>query len=246
MRDDRRRQLLEFAVAPATVDANQSIEHVLRAAEARYALAMVERAEVRLANAELRAPADGVVDRLYRTVGESTPAGAPVVRFVELSTVAIRASAPRAVLPLIEVGGKLRAILDDAASVELAGEIVSVEIATGEGADRVEFEARVSNPELALRPGMVARVEVSVAAPAADFTIPLAAVRRGIDAPAVAFVVVDHSGGQRVERRRLELAGLQGDRVAVVSGLSAGDRIVTHGFDLIAVGDTVRIVGEGP
>jgi multidrug efflux system membrane fusion protein len=48
-----------------------------------------------------------------------------------------------------------------------------------------------------------------------------------------------------VERRRLVFGGFDGDRVAVVTGLAVGDRVVTHGHDLVTVGDAVGIIGEG-
>jgi len=92
---------------------------------------------------------------------------------------------------------------------------------------------------------MLVAITIPVEGPDALYTIPLAAVRRGIDERPFTFVVVGRGAQLQVERRRLVFGGLNGDRVAVVDGLAVGDRVVTHGQDLVTVGDAVGIVGEG-
>jgi membrane fusion protein (multidrug efflux system) len=223
-----------------------SIETLLLEAELRYALARVERSESRLAAGVLRAPAAGVVDRRYRGEGEAVPAGAPVVRLSELGNVVARASLPRALRPLLRIGGPAVVRVASDAADGLPAEIARVGGETGGANAEVAFEVRVENPSGVLRPGGVVAVEVAVEGPEALYTIPLSAVLRGIDARPFSFVVIGRGARARVERRHLVLGGFEGDRVAVVEGLAVGDRVVTRGQDLVTVGDPVAIVGEGP
>ncbi len=53
-----------------------------------------------------------------------------------------------------------------------------------------------------------------------------------------------NGSGERAERRSLRLGGLHRDRVAVVEGLGAGDRLVTRGQHFLRAGDSVRVVAE--
>ena len=244
-REGRRRRLLELAAVASAPVASPSIESLLVEAEVRYALALVERSGSRLAAGVLRAPANGLVDRRYRGVGEAVLAGAPVVRLTELDIVAARAPLPRALQPLLRVGGTAAVRLRGEATAALPGVIASVDGRSAAGTSEVEFEVRVENPLLALRPGMLAVISIAVEGPEPSYTIPLAAVRRGIDARPFSFVVVGRGSQLRVERRRLVFGGFDGDRVAVVAGLAIGDRVVTHGQDLVTVGDAVGIVSEG-
>jgi multidrug efflux pump subunit AcrA (membrane-fusion protein) len=51
--------------------------------------------------------------------------------------------------------------------------------------------------------------------------------------------------GDRVERRAVSLGGTAGDRVEVVAGLRAGERVVVEPPEGLADGDRVRIAREG-
>ncbi|MBW2288244.1 MAG: efflux RND transporter periplasmic adaptor subunit [Deltaproteobacteria bacterium] len=244
-REGGHRHLLELAAVASAPVASPSIELLLHEAEVRYAQALVERSRSRLAAGVLRAPANGIVDRRYRGIGEAVLAGAPVVRLTELDIVVTRASLPRALQPLLRVGGSADVRLGEEAAAPLSGVIVSVGGGSVAATSELEFEIRVENPLLALRPGMLVAITIPVEGPDALYTIPLAAVRRGIDERPFTFVVVGRGAQLQVERRRLVFGGLNGDRVAVVDGLAVGDRVVTHGQDLVTVGDAVGIVGEG-
>jgi len=243
-RELRRRGLLELAAAGSAPVAAPSVESLLYEAEVRYAEALFERSRSRLAAGVLRAPANGVVDRRYRGVGEIALAGAPVVSLTELDVVAIRASLPRALQSLLRVGGAVGVRFGEGDALSLPGAVSSVGGESSAATREVEFEVRAENPALALRPGMLVAIEMAVDGPDALYTIPLAAVKRGIDARPFSFVAVGRGSELRIERRPLVFGGLDGDRVAVVSGLAVGDRVVTHGQDLVTVGDAVRIVGE--
>jgi len=257
-REGRRRQLLELVAATPTRIAAPSVESLLYEAEVRYAQALVERSRSRIATGVLRAPANGVIDRRYRDVGEVAIAGSPVVRLTELDIVETRASLPRALQPLLEIGGAASVRIGEESVPAMSGEIVRVGGESGVTTSEVEFAVRVENPELVLRPGMLVTIAIELDGPDALYTIPLSAVRRGVDARPFSFVVVERSehrsrragprdsGSQlRIERRHLVFGGFDGDRVAVVAGLAVGDQVVTHGQDLVTVGDVVRIVGEG-
>jgi RND family efflux transporter MFP subunit len=244
-REGRRRQLLELvAVAPVNAAA-PSVESLLYEAEVRYAQALLERSSSRLATGVLRAPADGVIDRRYRGVGEVALAGAPVVRLTELDVVETRAALPRALQPLLRIGGLASVRLGEESNPAMPGEIVRVGGESTVASSEVEFAVRVENPALALRPGMLVTITIEIDGPDALYTIPLIAVRRGVDARPFSFVVVDSGSQQRIERRPLVFGGFDGDRVAVVAGLAVGDRVVTYGQDLVTVGDVVGVVGEG-
>ena len=76
-----------------------------------------------------------------------------------------------------------------------------------------------------------------VAGPTAQprLLVPKGAVRT-VDGTAIVFVV----RGDRVERRAVKTGGSDGDLIEVVSGLTAGDRVVTEGAATLADGARVK------
>ena len=76
------------------------------------------------------------------------------------------------------------------------------------------------------------------AAPAGRFEIPKAAVK-SVDGRSVVFVVRD----DRVERRAIRTGNENGDKIEVLSGVSAGERVVVEGPATLKDGDRIRIEG---
>ncbi len=89
---------------------------------------------------------------------------------------------------------------------------------------RLEFE----NPELTLKPGMFATVEIRVAL-GRQIVVPRDAV---LDTGARQLVFLALPGGY-FEPREIQVGTRLGDRVTVLKGLAAGDRIATSGVFLI-------------
>ncbi|MFZ2491197.1 MAG: efflux RND transporter periplasmic adaptor subunit, partial [Thermoanaerobaculia bacterium] len=83
----------------------------------------------------------------------------------------------------------------------------------------------VPNPSGQLKAGMFVRAQVFTAAFVRGIVIPISAVVDENGQP-VAYVELE---GELFERRPLTLGTRQGDRVQVVEGLKAGDRVVTVG-----------------
>jgi multidrug efflux system membrane fusion protein len=55
--------------------------------------------------------------------------------------------------------------------------------------------------------------------------------------------VVDGRGDEAIAHARaVTLGGVQGNQVAITSGLKAGERVVVMGAGLVADGETVRVI----
>jgi membrane fusion protein, heavy metal efflux system len=79
------------------------------------------------------------------------------------------------------------------------------------------------NPDGSIRVGSTARVQVRTGQRAAGVVIPASAIIDEDGRP-VAFVQPE---GETFERRELRLGGREGDRVLVLDGIRAGERVVT-------------------
>jgi hypothetical protein len=106
-------------------------------------------------------------------------------------------------------------------------------------------ELTLPNADGALKPGMVATVDVSGgdAMPAAQLTLPLAAIVRapgGSDDAYAVFVVEQASGGAVARVRRVTLGALVGNAVAVTSGLTGTEQVVVRGAALLTDGERVN------
>jgi membrane fusion protein (multidrug efflux system) len=103
--------------------------------------------------------------------------------------------------------------------------------------------AVLPNPERQLRPGMFVTANLKGAMRPAAIVVPQLAVQQGSKGHVVYVVNKDNMA----EVRPVVVGDYQGDKdIVVVSGLQAGDRVVTEGMLKVVPGQPVRLGGEAP
>ena len=104
----------------------------------------------------------------------------------------------------------------------------------------VKLRIEIENPGGVLKPEMFTDVELRIAS-SRRLSVPAEAV---LDAGQAKTVFVDRGNGH-LEPRRVETGERTGDRVEIVSGLSAGERIVTSGNFLIDSESQLKAAAAG-
>jgi membrane fusion protein (multidrug efflux system) len=106
-------------------------------------------------------------------------------------------------------------------------------------------QARFANPEGRLRPGMFVQTEISIGAGEPVITLPASAISYAPYGDSV-FVVEDVKGPKGesyrgVRQQFVKLGGARGDQVAVVSGVKAGEEVVSSGVFKLRNGAAVLV-----
>ena len=102
------------------------------------------------------------------------------------------------------------------------------------------LRALVPNTQGALRPGLFVHVRLDLDAHDHALVVPVSAVLLELSGSYV-FVVDDHN----IAKRRLVQTGLSDDKMTeIVTGLKAGEKVVTVGQFRLSDGDAVKIIPE--
>lgn len=205
-----------------------------------------EVAEARLASARLqldksriRAPWSGEVAAKRVEVGDYVTPGQPVIDLVDASTLKVRAPAPAADVPFLEVGAPVTIRVDAFPGEVFTGRLVRFGAELDPRARSLDVEAEIANPDRRLKPGMSARLEVPRRTLEDAILVPLEAL---VDLGEQRAVFVVEDGVAR--RRIVELGPVAGERVVVLSGVAPGEPVVVDGEQRIADGQAVREAGE--
>lgn len=200
--------------------------------------------QLELAQAELRSmqdalsltsPLAGVVTELQARPGMIPSSGDPLVRVADLSRLVVRLHLSTAEATEMSVGDPARV----AGAGEATGQVRRISLQADPVSRLVEVEVEFpGTPDLLA--GTLAPVQVRVAERAAVVRIPAEALTATPGQGGMSVWVVDGEG--RVSRRPVQV-GVEGDeQVEVLSGLSAGDRVVVEGGSLLGEGARVRDV----
>jgi len=180
------------------------------------------------AEVTLRASIAGVVLGVKATPGAVvSPGGEVLVEVGDPESLWVVADVPERELPLVSEGG--RAVFEEAALPEgLPGRVISVGAALSSGLRSAPVRIALDARPAGLRPGMFGWVRLQ--GMGGGPTLPVEAVLIKDGRTSVVYVAKDD---RTFERREVVVGRSSGGRVPVVSGLSAGERVVVRGALLL-------------
>lgn len=173
----------------------------------------------------VRAPLGGYVTKVNKSLGEQVQPGEGIVEISNLDTVWIEA--PIFERDLNRLGGNVVATFTTTAypGQEFRGAVVDTGAVIDEQTRAATVVFQVPNDGRALRIGMQANVRLDAGESVTAMMIPREAVLDN-EGKKIVYVLLS---GEEFQRREVTLGDEYGDRVAVLSGLQAGERVVTQG-----------------
>ncbi len=173
-----------------------------------------------------RAPADGVVIEKMAVVGQMMKPGEQIYRMADLSSVWVQAEIYEKDLPYVHPGEVAIVRTSYGPTRTFEGKVELVVPQVQEQTRTATARIVLSNPELFLRPGMYVDVQFSATLREDAVLVPDMAVLRSGERNTV-FLALD--GGFFAPREVKLGARSEGDTYEVLSGLKAGERVVTSG-----------------
>lgn len=196
-----------------------------------------EGAQAQLSYSEIRSPIAGVVTDRPLYAGETVASGSPLITVMDTSALLARIHLSQLQAQMLKAG--------DAASVDVPGlpdpvdgKITLVSPATDPGSTTVEVWVRIENRKGALRPGTAVHVTLDGRAVPNALVVPTEAIVVGASGKPTVMVV----GSDGVAHQTAVETGIAGDDTTqILSGLSAGQQVVTVGAASLDDGTRVKI-----
>ena len=190
-------------------------------AKARIASAGVTEAETLLSYTKVTAPFAGVITRKHADVGDLASPGKPLLDMEDSRVLRLEADVPEAVVGKLTLGDKLPVRIS-ALETELVG-VVS-EIAPAADPNSRTFLVKLDLPGMSgLRAGQFGRVAMPVGETTALRVPVTALIQRG--QMELVFIVADGKAQLRIVKTGKRIGG----EVELVSGVAAGEKIVSEG-----------------
>ncbi len=211
-------------------------EALLQAARRRLELWGLTQAQINqvlrtgepLRNITLYSTVAGYVTDIRATPGSSVTPDTDLYTVVDTSQVTVLADVFEYEVSNIRIGERARVFLQALPGKVFTGLIQYVQPQVDATSPTYKVRLDMGNPGLALKPDMYAEVEFTVDVPP-RLTVPAEAV---LDAGERKVVYVDRGNGF-FEPRQVRTGARDSDRVEILAGLKAGERVVTSGNFLI-------------
>jgi membrane fusion protein (multidrug efflux system) len=215
-----------------------------RAADAAAKLAQVEAQRALIALKTIRAPFDGVLGIRKINLGQYVNPGDPLVNLQALDPILLDFALPQRQIGEVTEGMAVRASVDSLPGAVFDGRIVAIEPQVDPQTRNFKVQASFVNEDLALRPGVFAKVAFATGGARQVVVVPQTAISFNPYGNAVYVIEeVDRAEGEKdmqgqpltgkkliVRQRFVKTGATRGDLIAVTEGLKPGERVVTSGL----------------
>jgi HlyD family secretion protein len=211
----------------------------LARAQNNQSTARLEELRIQVQNTVIVSPVNGFVARRAADPGAFVSQNAPVVDVVDIGRVRLVANIVEKDLTQIQTGDDTRVEVDAFPGEMFIGRIARVSPVLDPATRTAPVEIEIPNPGFRLKPGMYARVTVTTDEKKDALVVPSNAVvdiggRRGV------FLATE---GNTVMFRPVTVGIEEDQRIEILAGLAAGDRVVTTGA--AGLQDGVRVIVAG-
>jgi len=214
-------------------------------AESRQAEARVGEIRAAIERKTIRAPFPGTLGIRQINKGQYLAGGDPVVPLQSLNPIYVNFGVPQQAIGQVRVGRTVRVTTEQVANAAFEGRISAIDSVVDQTTRNIQVQATLANPSGTLRPGMFVQTEMPFGAEQRVVALPASAISYAPYGDSV-FVVADLKDDKGhtyrgVRQQFVKLGPARGDQVAVVSGVNAGDEVVTSGVFKLRNGAAVLV-----
>jgi membrane fusion protein, multidrug efflux system len=197
----------------------------------------VNQMKAQIAKTQIRAPFGGVIDEVFVERGQvvsANPQG--LMRIVNLSQMYVSTAIPESYVGKVKVGTSVQANITSIGK-EYQGKIRQVAKTINPANRSFGIEVSVPNPEGLLRPNQVAKLKIVDYSKNSAIVIPSNIIQQDADGNKFVFVVANSKNNMGIAKKAIIKTGQNANSITeIVSGLTAGDIIVTEGANAVSEG----------
>jgi RND family efflux transporter MFP subunit len=243
---DRSRELFGRQLLPKQTLDDADARHQASAAQLELARAQLTQSQARLeelrinlGNTIITSPVNGFVARRAADAGAYVSQNAPIADVVDISRVRLVANIVEKDLRRIEQGETAKVEVDAFPGETFNGHVARVAPVLDPATRTAQIEVEIPNPTNRLKPGMYARVSLTIEERANALVVPANAVvdregQRGV------FLAQDNAAAFRPVTIGIE----DSTKVEILGGIQETDRVVTTGAAALRNGDRIVIPGQ--
>lgn len=237
----RQNSLLDATSTSTRKQQEARAEFDVRMAELSLARIDAEHTAEQLEDTRLLSPIDGYVESRLIEEHEWIAETEPTFALLDSRAAIVRIDVPAHLAERVDRSSPVEIRTSRAPEDHVIGRVARVGASADADTHAIPFEIEAEST--ALLPGVIVEVTLPLQRSGPIVEIPIASVFQQDDGGEYCFVVVEGTPN-RVARRAIVVAGFQSGSVRILSGLEAGELVVTRGQHYVRDGEAVQIVAN--
>jgi len=191
-----------------------------------------------LKETKLYAPISGILLKKLTEKGEIINVGLPLFVVSDIRTVKVNASIPESELHNLHIGNTANVYVSSL-DKDFVGKITEIGSLAEATTRTFTVKIELKNPDLVIRPGMTAEINIQTKETENYIAIPVDAVLHDLDNSS--YVYVADAAKKLAIKRKVSLGNIIHNNVKVISGLTAGDQLIVVGQNKLSNGASIVI-----
>ena len=244
LRDDAERAAADDALRTYRRDVELIKTKAVSQSTYDSALANMKSTRAAVEKKTIRAPFSGRAGIRNVDLGQYVAPGTTLVTLQQLDPIYVDFKVPQQQQPVLKVGGKIELTTDTFPGEAFPGTVIAFDPKVDAETRTVRVRATIRNPSKKLLPGMFATVYADTGRPRKQMTLPQTAITYNTYGNVVFLVKKETVNGkvELVAEQRFVVTGdTRGDQVAILSGVTPKDVVVSAGANKLKNGTVVTI-----
>jgi RND family efflux transporter MFP subunit len=234
---ERSKRLLDKKfVSQADYDQNQS---VVDGAEAD-----IKSANSLISKKNIKAPFSGIVGINKIKIGQYLQTGTTIVSLTDSSKMLINMTRPEQDLSKLKVGQRIEAKFEAYPDQVFNGILTAIDPQIDEQTRNINLQATIENDKNLLSPGMFAETKIILSENSKVITVPETAIEYSIYGNIV-YIIENNKDKLIVKSVNVTIGDKKNDRVAIISGVAANQKIIANGQVKVSNGAEV-VISDNP
>ena len=229
-----------FLVAEANVRGSREEANNLLAT-LRGKRASLSIAEKKLRDTRVKSPIDGFIESRMVSTGEYVKVGTPLFRIVDDRTIRLLGEVPEFYAASLRIGLPVELSVDGRPGKTYRGTLKRISPASNAANRAIQVEGNFPNANRELKSGFFGKAAILLRVDPDGVSVPKQAVVTFAGVEKV--FVIDNNAARE---RRVKLGQDLGDRIEILAGIAAGDRVAVSRTGKLVEGTRVRIVPGDP
>lgn len=193
--------------------------------------------------AQISAPFNGVVDKIFPKKGELASPTFPVIEFVDLSRLTIKADVSEAYIGKINKGQLVELTFSALPEINIKTPVIRVSKVINSASRTFEIEMEIDNPGEKIKPNIVSTIKVNDFSSDSAFVVPSLAVRKDVSGQYV--YSVEQKDNKNIVSKKYVTTGFSyEEKTLITEGLQKGEKVVVKGYHLVSSGVEVNLVKQ--
>jgi RND family efflux transporter MFP subunit len=191
----------------------------------------------------LRSPVSGIVDEIYNKKGELAMPGVQLMQIVNLEELYINADVSETYLSQVKEGETVNLEFPVYPDLKIETPIYRKGNTINPNNRTFTVQLKVKNPDRLLKPNILSVIHINDFSADSALVIPSMLLRQDITGSYL-YTVQDNGGTQVAKKVYVTTGKSYLDKTMIVSGLQAGQKVITGGFNLVTDGSEVYIKND--